>query len=499
MRRAWPRLAIPSLAAVLGCRGAESPDADRPAGPPWFEDVTEARGVHFVHDSGPVGRYFMPQVMGSGCALLDYDGDGRLDLYLIQNAGPESGATNRLYHQEPDGSFRDATAGSGLGVAGHGMGAAVGDVNNDGFPDLLLTQYGGCRLFLNNGDGTFADVTKESGLDSPGWAASATFFDFDRDGRLDLVVVNYVDYDPSVRCGSGGGRPDYCHPNTFPGAVARLFHNFGPAEGGRGVRFEDVTVKAGLARAASNGLGVLCADFDGDGWPDVFVANDSKANHLWMNQHDGTFREEAVVHGVAYNGQGQTAANMVVAWGDVGGTGRADLFVTHLTEEDPTLWRQGPRGAFRDRAHLDLGRALIRRGDLDAAEGELRETLRLNRESIDAHFLLGNVRALKKDDAGAEDSYRKVIELKPAHTLAHYNLGQCRLRRGDAAGAEEAFRAAARFRPDLTAAHVALAELLLKRGRRNEARGCLEDALRLAPGDEKARELLEQAKAAAPE
>jgi hypothetical protein len=229
------------------------------------------------------------------------------------------------------------------------MGVAVGDVNNDGRPDVLLTEYGRIRLFLNNGNGTFTDVTKEAGLDNPAWGTSAAFFDYDRDGWLDLVVANYVDYDPSVRCGSSGGRPDYCHPNTFPGTVARLFHNLGPAGGKPGVRFEDVTVKAGLARRPSNGLGVLCADLDGDGWPDIFVANDSQANHLWINQKDGTFREEAVQRGVACNSTGQTAANMGIAWGDVSGKGLLDLFVTHLTAEDPTLWQQGPPGSYQDR------------------------------------------------------------------------------------------------------------------------------------------------------
>jgi hypothetical protein len=350
MSRRRLSLAIPLLFALLGCGNSGPPgQGETPGGPAWFEDVTEARGLTFVHDPGPVGAFFMPQVMGSGCALFDYDGDGRLDVYLIQNAGPDSGVTNRLYHQEPDGSFRDVSKGSGLDVAGYGMGVAIGDVNNDGRPDVFLTEYGRYRLFLNNGDGTFSDVTREAGLEGAAWGTSAAFLDYDRDGWLDLVVVNYLDYDPSVPCGSAGGRPDYCHPSIFPGVVARLFHNLGPSAGRPGVRFEDVTVKAGLARRPGPGLGVLCADFDGDGWPDIFVANDSAPNHLWVNQRDGTFKEEAVVQGVAYNGTGQTAANMGVAWGDVRGAGLADLFVTHLTEEDNTLWRQGPRGAYQDR------------------------------------------------------------------------------------------------------------------------------------------------------
>jgi hypothetical protein len=346
------RLAVPLLAAVLGCQGGAPPaPADPPAEPPWFEDVTRARGLDFVHDPGPVnGKYFLPQIIGSGCALFDYDGDGRLDIYLVQNAGPDSGAVNRLYHQEPDGTFRDVTAGSGLGVAGYGMGVAVADVNNDGRPDVLLTEYGRCRLFLNNGDGTFTDITKEAGLDNPAWGTSAAFFDYDRDGWLDLVIVNYVDYSPSLRCNHPGGRMDYCHPNTYPGSVARLFHNLGPVPGKPGVRFEDVTLKAGLARLPSNGLGVLCADFNGDGWPDIFTANDGRANHLWINQKDGTFKEEAVTRGVAYTGTGNAAANMGVAWGDVSGNGLPDLFITHLVEEDHTLWRQEPRGYFQDRS-----------------------------------------------------------------------------------------------------------------------------------------------------
>jgi hypothetical protein len=358
MSHRWPRLAILLLAALPGCRGAEPPaDGPAPTGPAWFEDVTRARGLTFSHNPGPINSYSLPQITGSGCALFDYDGDGRLDAYLVQNAGPDSGATNRLYHQEPDGTFRDASAGSGLDVAGYGMGVAVGDVNNDGRPDVFLTEYGRCRLFLNNGDGTFTDVTREAGLDSPSWATSAAFFDYDRDGWLDLVVVNYVDYDPSLSCASGAGRPDYCHPNRFGPMVTRLYRNLGP--GRPGVRFEDVTLKAGLAQRPSNGLGVLCADFNGDHWPDIFVANDGKANHLWINQRNGTFQEEAVVRGVAYTGTGRTAGNMGVAWGDLTGRGLPDLFVTHLVDEDHTLWRQGPRGSFQDRtvaAGLTSGR-----------------------------------------------------------------------------------------------------------------------------------------------
>jgi hypothetical protein len=282
--------------------------------------------------------------MGSGAALFDYDNDGRLDLYLLQNGGPASRSTNRLYHQEADGSFKDVSAGSGLDVAGYGMGVAIGDVNNDGWPDVLITEYGGLRLFLNNGNGTFTDVTREAGLQSVLWGTSACFFDYDRDGWLDLVVVNYVDYSPSRPCGDSSKR-DYCHPNAFSGTVAKLYRNLGSSGV---VRFEDVTLKSGFGRVPGPGLGVVCADFDGDGWPDIFVANDSQPNRLWINQRDGTFKEEAVVRGIAYNGLGRPQANMGIALGDISGQGLFDVYVTHLTEETNTLWKQGPRGLFRD-------------------------------------------------------------------------------------------------------------------------------------------------------
>jgi len=347
--RRWSVVALlPFLLLAVACPRTKPTSTVAPTDPPWFEDVTDKLGLKFTHDCGPItSDYFMPQINGSGCAFFDFDGDGRLDIYLIHNGGPQ-GAKNQLFHQEPDGTFKDVSAGSGLDVAGFGMGVAIGDVNNDGKPDVVVTEYGGTRLFLNQGGGRFIEVTKAAGIDNPLWATSAAFFDFDRDGWLDLIVVNYLDYDKSISCASGG-KPDFCGPKTFKGTIARLYRNLGPQTGSLGVRFEDVTLKAGLATERGKGLGVLCADFDGDGWPDILCANDMMPNHLWINQRDGTFKEKAVSSGVAYMGNAAPGANMGIGWADTDGKGLPDLFITHIVDETHTLWKQGPRGFFQDR------------------------------------------------------------------------------------------------------------------------------------------------------
>jgi hypothetical protein len=343
-------LMAPLCLASMGCKNSQSPlpsSEDASTDPEWFEDVTERMGLDFVHDAGPLdGTYFMPQIVGSGAALFDADGNGKRDVYLLNNGGPQ-GARNRLFLQGQDGRFRDASAGSGLDVAGYSMGVAVGDVNNDGASDVLLTQYGGVKLFLNQGGGKFTDVTEKSGLLNPAWGTSAAFLDYDGDGWLDLVVVNYVDYDRTHPCSSPSGAKDYCVPKVFAGRVSCLFHNRG-GEGFPG-RFQDVTLASGLGRVPGPGLGVVCADFDGDGWPDLFVANDGQPNRLWINQKNGTFKEEAVPRGVAYNGMGHAWAGMGIAHADLDGDGLHDLFVTHLRGETNNLWVQGPRGLFHDK------------------------------------------------------------------------------------------------------------------------------------------------------
>jgi hypothetical protein len=206
---------------------------------------------------------------------------------------------------------------------------------------------------LNNGDGkSFTEITKEAGLENLSWATSAAFVDYDRDGWLDLVVVNYVDYDPSRACADPSGEQEFCGPQMFPGTAARLFRNLGregSAKAPHGVRFEDVTAASRLGRQPGRGLGVICADFNGDHWPDILIANDAEPNHLWINQKDGTFRNEAIQRGIAFDALGRPMGNMGTALGDVDGDGLFDVVIAHLTEETHTLWKQGPRGFFQDR------------------------------------------------------------------------------------------------------------------------------------------------------
>ncbi len=356
--RAWWAI-LPAGVLAVACDSAPRPTASpvpgsdgKPASPPpvagahaWFTDHTDAARLRFTHRAGT--NYFMPDQVGSGIAVLDADGDGRWDLYFVQNAGPRGGARNQLFHQEPDGTFRDVSTGSGADLDGPGMGAIAGDVNNDGRTDLVVTEYGAVRLLVNAGDGRFTVAGPEAGLDNPRWAAPVSFLDFDRDGWLDLVVGNYVDYDPTQVCQDVQGRRDFCAPQAFAATATRLWRNV-TGTPGAAPRFRDVTEASGLTRAPGVALGLICADFDGDAWPDIFCADDGRPNRLFLNRRDGTFVEEAMVRGLALNAMGRTAANMGVAYRDLDGDGLGEVFITHLTEEFHALYRQDRRGWFID-------------------------------------------------------------------------------------------------------------------------------------------------------
>lgn len=312
----------------------------------WLVDIARERGLLFNHVSGVRGGFLMPEVMGSGLALFDYDGDGDLDVYLVNaDARPGAVSGNRLFRQDADGVFRDATNEAGVGDTGYGMGAALGDIDNDGDLDLLVTNYGPNRLYRNNADGTFADITESAGIEGSRWSTSAAFCDIDDDGLLDVYIANYVANEPPYACANGTGKPDYCGPNTYRGVPDRLYRNNG--EG-----FVDISAASGIALTARNGLGAVCFDFDGDARDDFLVANDGERNQLWMNRGEGRFVDRGVWFGVATNIEGDTEASMGIALGDVDGDLRLDALMTHLGGETNTLYLADPTGMLLDSSAL---------------------------------------------------------------------------------------------------------------------------------------------------
>ena len=301
-----------------------------------FTDITATGHLNFTHDPLIGGNYFFPEIMGSGCALFDYDKDGDLDIYLI------SPHKNRLFRQDGNLVFVDVTDGAGLIDVEYGMGVAIADIDNDGDLDLLDTNYGKDKLFRNNGDGTFSDITQRAGIDTNGWSTSAAFFDFDRDGLLDLYIARYVKLDPSVICTDRAGRKDYCGPEGYEAEPDLLYHNRGNGA------FEDVSKQSGITRFPMKGLGVTSSDFNNDGYPDLYVANDRQPNHLWINQQNGTFRDAGLALGAAVNAMGQPEASMGVASADYNNDGLPDIFTTNLRDESNTLYRNTGQSGFRD-------------------------------------------------------------------------------------------------------------------------------------------------------
>ncbi len=325
------------------------PPAPQAQSPVTFSDVTVSSGINFKRAPAYTSVKYLLEAMGGGVAMFDYDNDGRMDLFFTNGAAlkdPMSKSEspdkrdpkfwNRLYQQKADGTFADVTETAGLKGNGFSMGVAVADYDNDGRTDLLVTGYGGNSLYRNNGDGTFADVTKKAGVGSGGWSTSAGWLDYDRDGRLDLFVGRYVEWDfdnGSVYCGEiRPGYRAYCHPDNFKGATNVLYHQ--RADG----TFEDVSAKSGIEEPGGKALGVAFADFDNDGFIDIFVANDSVRQSLYHNKGDGTFEDIAISSGAGYDENGKTYAGMGIAAGDYDNDGFMDIFITTLSNETYPLY-----------------------------------------------------------------------------------------------------------------------------------------------------------------
>lgn len=314
---------------------------------PAYRDVTEEAGLNFVHDHGGSGRKYLPETMGSGGCVLDFDGDGWMDVYLVQSGSltgdRAAGSVNRLFRNRGDGTFEDVTERAGVGHPGYGQGAVAADYDRDGDTDLYITNLGPNVLYRNNGDGSFDDVTAVTGTGDARWGSSAAFFDADRDGWLDLYVVNYLSFtvETHVDCGDlKAGVFSYCHPDVYPMAADVFYRNLGNGT------FADQTESAGLSDTTGKGLGIVVTDMDNDGDSDLYIANDSTPNFLYLNDGKGVFSEWGLFLGVAYNDDGKTEAGMGVDAGDVNGDGFADLFVTNLSLEANALYLGGS-GGFR--------------------------------------------------------------------------------------------------------------------------------------------------------
>lgn len=339
----------------------ESPARFTPASPrPLFEEVPPGKsGITWQHVNGRSPEYYLPETTGAGCAFLDYDNDGWMDIYLVNSGkcdffNPEPALRNALYHNNRDGTFRDVTEKAGVAGGGYGMGIAVGDFDGDGWPDLYVTQYGRSILYRNNGNGTFSDVTRSAGLAAPGWASSAVWFDYDNDGRLDLFVCRFVEFDKSKNKFCGDQKTAerfYCIPRAYAPAPSWLFHNNGDGT------FTDVSMESGIAKALGKAWGVVATDVNNDGWMDLFVANDTVANFLFVNGHNGKFEEKGLEAGVAYSQSGRERSGMGVDSADFDQDGWQDLFVTNVDQEMYSLYRNSHDMTFEDLAGpMGLGR-----------------------------------------------------------------------------------------------------------------------------------------------
>ncbi|MDA0205108.1 MAG: CRTAC1 family protein [Acidobacteria bacterium] len=351
-------LAALAVSVAIGCNTA-SETAQAPVAPETpvvFTEVSSQAGIDFVHDNGSTGKKWLPETLGSGVAFIDYDADGYPDLFFV-NSGPfndKSGAsTSKLYRNNQDGTFTDVTKASGLAVPMYGMGVAFGDYDNDGFDDLYVTALAGDHLFHNSGKRTFTDVTTQAGIRNANFGTSVAFLDYDKDGLLDIFVNNYVQWSPEsdIWCTLDGDSKSYCTPESYSGNPSRLYKNLG------GGKFSDVATAAGVANASSKALGVAILDVNNDGWPDIFQANDTEPNRLYVNQQDGTFEDIGLTAGVAYAEDGKARGAMGVDSADYDRSGRAHLVVGNFSNEMVNLFHNEGTGLFVDDApYSEIGR-----------------------------------------------------------------------------------------------------------------------------------------------
>ena len=333
--------------------------ATTPGEPVRFTDITTAAGIHFTHNAGRTGKKWLPETMGPGCAFFDADGDGWLDILLVNGKDlvPRGRRTPAaLYRNNHDGTFTDITRGSGLDLDIYGFGVTIADYDNDGREDVYITALGGDHLFHNEGGGHFKDVTRDAGIDNSAFGASALWFDYDRDGKLDLFVTNYVQWsrENDLWCSLDGSTKSYCTPESFKGTSSKLFHNRGNG------KFEDVTAKAGLGDSTSKSLGVATIDFDNDGWPDLFVSNDTQPNKLYRNLQNGTFKEEGLSAGVAFGEDGVARGAMGVDVADYDRSGRQHLVVGNFANQMIGLYHNEGKGLFVDESpRSPIGKASL--------------------------------------------------------------------------------------------------------------------------------------------
>jgi enediyne biosynthesis protein E4 len=339
-----------AAAVLVVLLAAAAVTVDTQSALPTFADVTKAAGIHFTHDSGAFGKKYLPETMGAGGAFLDEDGDGAQDILLVNSMSwpgrPAKRSLPALYRNNRDGTFTDVTAASGLGVPLYGLGAAAGDYDNDGRVDIYLTALGKNRLFRNLGGGRFSDVTDAAGVGHAGFSTGAVWFDYDRDGRLDLFVANYVEWTPEkdLYCTLDGKTKSYCTPESYKGQSPALYHNLGNG------KFEEATKKAGVLDPTAKALGIALLDHNGDGWLDLFVANDTQPNRLYENKQNGTFADLGVAAGVAFNEAGVARAGMGVDAADYDGSGRQSLIIGNFSNEMMALYQNEGKGLFIDEA-----------------------------------------------------------------------------------------------------------------------------------------------------